>query len=287
MWRTLGRWLERLAPTTIWTISLGSLALVAVADFLTGPELSFSVFYIGPVGLAAWYHGRRSGYAVAVLSGLVVYAADWLSGSPYAHTLVPVWNAGVRATIFVVTATLLSGLRRALDHERDLSSTDALTGVANTRAFYRRAAHEIARSRRYRHALTLAYLDLDNFKQLNDQLGHAAGDNALQAIAPAIRSALRATDFVARLGGDEFGLLLPETDQAAARTAIAKVHELLTALMRERGWPMTCSIGVVTTVPPPVSVDELVKSADSVMYRVKRQSKNAVEYEVRQEDPPS
>jgi diguanylate cyclase (GGDEF)-like protein len=193
----------------------------------------------------------------------------------------------VRVTIFLVTAALLSGLRRALDRERDLSSTDALTGVANTRAFYQRANTEIERARRYRHPLTLAYLDLDNFKRLNDESGHAAGDSALRAIAHTTRASLRATDFVARLGGDEFALVLPETDQSAARTAIAKLHGVLTALMRERGWPTTCSIGVVTTLPPPVSVDELVKSADNLMYRVKRQSKNAVEYDVRQENSPS
>jgi diguanylate cyclase (GGDEF)-like protein len=280
-------WLEGLGPTTIWAISLGSLALVAVFDFLTGPELSLSIFYIGPVGLAAWYYGRRGGYLLAALGGVAVYTADRLSGATYAYPLVPVWNAGVRVTIFLVTATLLSGLRRALDRERDLSSTDALTEVANTRAFYQRATAEIERARRYRHALTLAYLDLDNFKQLNDLSGHAAGDGALQAIAQAIRSSLRATDFVARLGGDEFALLLPETDQVAARAAIAKLHGLLNALMRERGWPTTCSIGVVTTLPPPVSVDELVKSADDLMYRVKRQSKNGVEYQVRQADLPS
>jgi diguanylate cyclase (GGDEF)-like protein len=287
MWLALGRWLGGRRPTTIWTISLGSLALVAVADLLTGPELSLSIFYVGPVGLAAWYYERRGGYLLAALSGVVVYVADRLSSATYSHQLVPVWNAGVRLTIFLVTATLLSGLRRALDRERDLSSTDALTGVANTRAFYQRAAAEIERARRFRHPLTLAYLDLDNFKQLNDQSGHAAGDSALQAIAHATRASLRATDFVARLGGDEFAMLLAETDQTGARTIIAKLHGLLTTLMRERGWPTTCSIGVVTTLPPPVSVDELVKSADNLMYRVKRQSKNAVEYEVRQADPPA
>lgn len=272
----LNRWLTALPAAGVWGLGLALTALVGAIDVATGSEISVALFYLAPVGLATWYGGRRAGFTFALLSALVLYTADRLTGGVYAQPLVPVWNATGRLGIFVVTAGLLSGLHGALDRERELASTDPLTGIANRRWFYRLAERELARARRYGRPLTLAYLDLDNFKRLNDHAGHHAGDEALRVVADTLRSNVRRTDVVCRLGGDEFTILLPETDQPQARAVLDKLRPMLAAEGQRQGWEITCSIGVVTALPPPPEIDALLRSADQLMYRVKRGTKDSV-----------
>jgi diguanylate cyclase (GGDEF)-like protein len=282
MLQRLNRWMTGLPGAGVWGLGLALTALVGAVDVATGPEVSPSIFYLAPIGLAAWYGGRRPGYGFALLSAAVLYTADRLTGGVYSGPLVPLWNAGGRFGIFVLTAALVSALRRALDHERELASTDPLTGIANRRWFYREAERELERAHRYQRPLTLAYLDVDNFKQLNDRSGHHVGDQALRTVAEVLRSHVRRTDLVCRLGGDEFTILLAETDQPQARAVLEKLRPLLADEMRRHGWEITCSIGVVTAAPPPPTLDALLRRADQLMYRVKHGSKDAVLFEVQE-----
>ncbi len=164
----------------------------------------------------------------------------------------------------------------ALEMEKKLSRTDSLTGVANRRAFYESADIERKRATRYTRPLSLAYIDLDNFKQVNDQSGHETGDQVLSRVGEILQENTRAETVVARLGGDEFAVLLPEADAASATSVTNKLHHLLTKAMRESGWPVTFSIGVVTYDKPPESIELMVQAADELMYRVKRQGKDRV-----------
>jgi diguanylate cyclase (GGDEF)-like protein/PAS domain S-box-containing protein len=164
----------------------------------------------------------------------------------------------------------------ALATEKRLSRTDALTGVANRRAFYETAEAERKRSVRYGRPVSLAYIDLDNFKQINDQSGHETGDQVLACVAETLRKNIRAESLVARLGGDEFAVLLPETDQVAASLVTNKLRDLLATAMREKDWPVTFSVGVVTYDKPPQSTEQMMHAADELMYRVKREGKNSV-----------
>ena len=107
-------------------------------------------------------------------------------------------------------------------------------------------------------------------------MGHLAGDELLAEVAATLRNNLRATDLPARLGGDEFAILLPETGHDEAGTVIARLREKLLARMKERGWPVTFSIGVAVFSDPPEQVDELVRAADGLMYEVKRNGKDAI-----------
>jgi diguanylate cyclase (GGDEF)-like protein len=167
-------------------------------------------------------------------------------------------------------------LRLALDHEKSLSRVDFLTQVPNRRAFYEVVRLEAMRSRRYKRFLTLAYLDLDNFKQVNDQLGHEAGDEVLRSVAQTLRGNLRDTDSVSRLGGDEFALLLPETNQEQAGIVIAKLRAALRKEMQACPCPVTFSIGLATFAAPKQSVDEMIKVADGLMYSVKKNRKDSL-----------
>lgn len=267
--------------TRAWAVAglgVGLVTIVGMADVVTGAELSFSIFYLAPVGFSAWHAGRGAGGALSLLAALTWLLADQAAGASYASAWIPVWNALARLSFFAIVTELLVRLRRALSREQQLATTDHLTGVANARALYGVLNAELQRARRHPRPFSVAYADLDNFKAVNDRGGHETGDQVLRFVAETIRTNVRAIDTVARMGGDEFAVLLPETDAEAAQAAFDKVHRLLEERMRERGWPVTFSIGVVTCLRPPSSVDELLRLADDLMYSVKRGSKSAVQY---------
>lgn len=152
-----------------------------------------------------------------------------------------------------------------------------MTEVLNSRAFHEIVAIELRRVDRHKHPITLAYLDVDNFKQVNDTLGHSAGDSLLHAIAVTIRHNIRLSDTVSRLGGDEFAILMPETDSDNAKKAINKLHEYLIKMVQQNKYPVTFSIGVVSCHYL-CKFDELIKAADKLMYSVKSRGKNGIAY---------
>jgi diguanylate cyclase (GGDEF)-like protein len=255
------------------------LLLVAFLDYLSGIEVSFSLFYLMPISMAAWFVNRNIGIILAVLGGMAWYYVDLLGGHQYSSWFVPYWNAMVRFGFFIVVVMSLSRLKKAFEVEQILSRTDPLTGAVNTRYFYELASLEIDRSRRYGHQLAFAYLDIDNFKQINDEFGHKAGDDLLRLFAEIITQNKRSVDVFARLGGDEFVVLMPETGLEAAQTVMDKIQNLLTKGMRENHWPVTFSIGAITFNSLPQSVDEMIIKADKLMYSVKASGKNRTIYE--------
>lgn len=169
-------------------------------------------------------------------------------------------------------------LKKALAKARKLARTDDLTGVANKRAFNEAVSAEIRRSSRYQRTFTVAFLDVDDFKQVNDRYGHGVGDAILKTISNSIKASLRSADIVARLGGDEFGVLLPETGEEAAQAAIKKIQDNLTAATHEKGIPITLSIGAVICPNPKCGVDDLIRAADSQMYSAKFDRKGSVKF---------
>jgi diguanylate cyclase (GGDEF)-like protein len=147
--------------------------------------------------------------------------------------------------------------------------------VANRRAFFEIANAERGRACRYGRPLTLAYLDVDNFKGINDRLGHASGDHLLVEVSRVLRDNVRASDAVARLGGDEFALLFPETDAAGAEAALRNLQKRLADAMQAADWPVTFSMGAAVFACPE-SVDEMIRAADELMYGVKKAGKNNI-----------
>ena len=167
-------------------------------------------------------------------------------------------------------------LRKALEKEKELARLDTLTGLANRRAFYEALEKERARAHRYGRPLTVAYLDVDDFKRINDSQGHAIGDMVLVTMAQTLSENLRLNDVVARLGGDEFAILLPETDVTAAESVVRKVQDLLRAEMEAYGWHITFSIGVANFLDPPESLETMIRTADELMYTAKAAGKNSL-----------
>jgi diguanylate cyclase (GGDEF)-like protein len=259
-------------------VGFALMGVLGILDFLTGYELSFSLFYLIPVSLITWFTSRRLGILASLASAFIWFIADVAAGSSYSHPFIYVWNTLIRFSFFIITVLLLSTLRRTLETERELARTDYLTGAVNSRLFYDFVQMEIDRIQRYKHPFTLAYIDLDNFKTVNDRFGHSKGDQVLCAVVNSTRKYLRKTDMIARLGGDEFAVLLPETNQESARVTLSKIQSGLLKEMRQGFWPITFSIGVLTCMTAPQTTDELVHMTDELMYSVKRNGKNAIKY---------
>ncbi len=274
----LNGWLEGRSNPYLIAISLALVTIVLSLDLLTGDELTLSIFYLAPTALAGWYAGRRAGLAVGFLAGAAWYVAGAIEFNGYSNVFVSASNAAVRIAFLLVIAHLLTTLRAMLVREIRLARIDPLTGAANARSFSEVCQVELARSRRHRRAITIAYLDLDDFKKVNDDQGHAAGDQVLQRVVETLRSTLRTSDVVARLGGDEFGLLLPETDEAAATIVVGRVQEHLVAALDVTP-SSTFSMGIATFATVPETVEAMIEAADDLMYQAKREGKNRVRHQ--------
>ena len=255
-------------------------ALLGWIDYITGLEYSVSLFYLIPVFISAWFVGKGVAVAVAFAG-----AASWLIAELALRQQqedLPTalyWNDIVELGFFLVVAYVLSALKTALDHERSSARTDPLTGIANRRHFYDAAENEIKRLERYGDIFTVAYIDIDNFKTINDRFGHSKGDELLRLMAEIMKNHTRATDTAARIGGDEFALLLPETGDQAALAAVGKIKRALESTVRERDWPVSLSSGVVTYYAPPASVDKMLEQIDGLMYSVKREGKGMIRHQ--------
>ena len=251
---------------------------LGVIDYFTGIEFTISLFYLFPISLASWSLGKRPGQLTAFLAAIIWQTSNLLAGEQGSSQFVIFWNTCVRLGIFLIFSTLLSELRSLLKHQTELSRTDSLTGILNRRAFYETANTELKKIDRHQRPLTVVFLDLDNFKAVNDTFGHQVGDRLLLCVAERIKLQLRGTDTVARLGGDEYAVLLPETDEAAAKIVIPRLQTALLDEMAQAKWPVTFSMGILTCNTAPPSTEDAVHLADQSMYVAKRQGKNCIEY---------
>jgi diguanylate cyclase (GGDEF)-like protein len=271
-------------------MALGLVLCVAAGDVLTGPDVSFILLYLAPIAFATWFVSLGGGVALSVASAIVSISADVTARMAPGEKPLPApvlaWNLVVQLGVFLALVLLLAALKQRLEGEQALARTDALTHVPNRRAFLSAADLEIERARRHGRPLTFAYVDCDDFKYVNDALGHVEGDRLLKVVAQTLRGATRAVDAVARLGGDEFGLLLPETDADTATALLARLRATLLAAMARNGWTVGFSIGAATFVAPPRSVDAMMARADELMYEVKRTGKGGTRLAVVADDGP-
>jgi diguanylate cyclase (GGDEF)-like protein len=252
---------------------------VGVLDGISGPDYSLVPFYLAPVILAAWFVGRREGYLLSCASTLAWLAAEMTGRHYNQFEFAMYWNDFMELLLFLLTALVVSALKGALEQANRMARTDHLTGLPNRRQFYEFVTGEMRRNHRYNQPFTVAYLDIDNFKTVNDSRGHAEGDNLLRQVATCIAATIRKTDTVARLGGDEFALLFPETDGETALTVAAKVRQQLKKDV-EPCWTISFSMGMVTYLKSPAAIDQVIGRADRLMYEVKEMSKDALRREV-------
>jgi len=261
-------------------ITVGMVLCVGAADYVTRTDLMLILFYLAPIGFGTWFASLRGGIFLAILSACISTGADLLYNAQHHSTepatAVLVWNGFMLLGSALALVVTLSALKGRLEAEELLARTDALTRIANRRAFFEAATLELERARRHGRPLTVAYIDLDDFKLVNDRMGHARGDALLVSVAQTLRGATRAVDAVARLGGDEFGLILPETDAGMAEAILTRLRGSLLAATRIDDWVTGFSVGAAVFLLPPRDVDELTARADELMYMAKRQSKGSI-----------
>jgi len=274
--------------TTIATLVVAGLALIGLINYSAGPWLSFALFYVIPVLGAAWWLGRGP----ALLAGLTAGIA-WFEAEAWSHRGEPtrdlLWNSMSRLVMLIAMAAMVVRIREdrqrlkqmnarlteLLTGAEKLARTDPLTGLPNRRAFLERLAEELLRSRRNAAPVCIAYLDVDNFKRLNDARGHVEGDEFLKHAAHAIKDTVRETDVAARLGGDEFAVLFTD----AKRIAVEPLAHRLLARMRALGdrYPgidLGASVGMAWFEKAPDNPEQLLQRADRAMYEAKSAGKH-------------
>lgn len=179
-------------------------------------------------------------------------------------------------------ATRTAELAQANTRLRELAITDSLTGLYNRRFFFELAGKELSRAHRSQQPLSVMLLDLDNFKQINDQYGHLVGDQALQAVAKRIRDCIREIDILGRYGGEEFVMLMPDTDLASAIQMAERVCLGMNSdpiKINEQTISMAASLGVATLeVGQNITIDSLLDQADQALYTAKREGRNQVAF---------
>lgn len=260
----------------ILTLSILAVILISFMSYYTG-DFSLEVVYALVILLSSWYAGRLQGLIVTILSGVgIVLSYYFFNVQSLAMHYV---NMGLEIVVLTTICILTSALREHHLKAEYMASYDSLTGVSNRNSFFLLAQQILHEASRHKRPFTVAFFDLDNFKQVNDRKGHLEGDKALKLVADAIRSNLRQADIVARFGGDEFVVLLPETDHSVADSVLRKLQSKLLDAMKENNWPITFSIGAVTCKSFHFTIDELLHLADSYLYSVKSLSKNDIRIE--------
>lgn len=267
------------SPTLRRVLRLAGYLLLTLGVYwlntVTPSQARLGVVYIIPVLLVTWTEGLIWGIVFGVVSiGLreAVALEQMPDGTPLG------WRIGNVAAYVAVVGVAMAGLqslRRSQAALARLVTQDALTNVLNGRAFAERLGQELDRNRRYPRPLALLYLDLDDFKVINDTHGHQTGDAVLRLVADAMRSSVRTADVVGRLGGDEFAVLMPETDAQLANEAAKRLVAGLRNVFK--GTPnVTASIGVVACTATDANTDDLLRRADQAMYDAKRMGKDRV-----------
>jgi diguanylate cyclase (GGDEF)-like protein len=255
-------------------------AVVVFVDRTADWEITSSLIYVLPISFFAWYFSSRIGMLFALFSVFTWLYLNHLKSPTYSTPGVPYWNSVIHLGLYLILVYLVAEVKAIYLRERHLSRSDYLTGVINRRGFYEALGRERDRASRLKLPITLAYLDLDDFKLINDRFDHNVGDEVLASVGRTLHASIRNTDLAGRLGGDEFCILLPHADSEGARTVLDKVHKTLSELMLASGWPVTFSMGAVTFLGTEKSTEEMLRAADAAMYSAKEKGKNCIVYDV-------
>ena len=279
IWRRINNYLEY-SPKPVpiaWGFCLW--ILTALINYQFPANISLAFIYLLPIAVMSWFVSKEVGFLICGLSAIAEHFIHRNIDIEQLRNFDFYWNTGVILLLYAIISYLLSNLRLSLDRERELARIDDKTGVANKRLFLELAGLEVKKSNRFRHPLTVIYMDIDDFRQLNENLGYAIGDKLLKAVAETIKSNLRETDIIARIGGDEFIILLPGSGYEPSQTVIERLQKQLYKMMQENQWVATFSIGAATFINPPKSVEEMIHRADRFMYIAKTNGKNQLNHQ--------
>lgn len=269
----LDRWLSTLSRRFVLVLAVCFVIPIGVVDALTPHGLQLSFFHVLPVIMVTWYVSRLAGLLFSTAATALVTITDWYVGHLSGLEAL-LLQAGAHASLFLIIVLILDVVITKFDTAQQLASQDPLTGALNKGAFEQTLHHQLRLARRAGWPVTLAYVDIDHFKALNDTCGHTEGDLALKQVAAVMRQTLRETDAIGRVGGDEFAILL----QNAKPDEVSSLLKSLRNGLQDRfaGWPVpvTCSIGAVTFVDPPLDEKAALRAADALMYQAKQSGRD-------------
>ncbi|MBI1967533.1 MAG: GGDEF domain-containing protein [Gemmatimonadetes bacterium] len=270
--------MAQLTPVRRRLITLGGALVLTLgiywANITTPPAVKLGLFYLVPILIATWFEGL--GWGVVFVAASTALRMD-VELEQQADSSLPISlvNQASFAMVAGITMFAFQHMKRTQMALHTMATHDPLTRVLNARAFSQRVTQELERIKRYKRPLSVLYLDLDNFKTLNDTLGHQTGDAVLRLVADAMRQAVRQADVVGRLGGDEFAVLMPETDGPLADAAATRLATSLRNAFNSTP-PVTASIGVVSVLDADTDSDKVLGTADRAMYEAKRAGKDRV-----------
>ncbi|TBR08078.1 MAG: diguanylate cyclase [Rugosibacter sp.] len=264
-WTGWRRWVS-------WLICVSFVCSLGLIRTATDADFTLASIALLPVLAIAWIGGKKSGVLMAVLSASVLAMVDIVSVSQFNALWIPWANAITRLLTYSLVALLAAQVRLQFAREHEYATRDAMTGLLNRRVFIEAGVTEVERAIRYKHPLAVVFLDLDNFKKLNDTKGHAVGDAALKTTAKALLASIRSTDLAARFGGDEFAVLLPETEYEEATVTGRKISSVIIHALQEFS-PVTVSVGVAWFGAADRTFPAMLKAADELMYEVKENGK--------------
>jgi diguanylate cyclase (GGDEF)-like protein len=275
-----------LNPAELYVLGPVAIVAVIIAGAIISPAAGYfyaaiSVASAVAVFLRAPVEGGGSIVTLATASGIVFLVVQ-TAILFFAAAMIHAYSANAHGAI--------QRLNRQTVQMTELAHTDSLTGLANRRWLLELLEREFLRARRYRRPLTLVYLDLDGFKEVNDGFGHLFGDGLLRSAARSMQAVLRAADLLARIGGDEFAVLLPETDLAGADKVVGKLRRALTSTTRPYGTalpPLSFSAGICQLGEADRTIDDLILRADEAQYLAKSGGRGETRTEVDLARPPS
>lgn len=246
-----------------------------------GNYISLDVLYCLPIiqtaRLAAIHDAvRRSDTQTSTFVGIAVALAWSATEAAIIWPTFPLAAFLLNTFTRSVALTVLGRVVLKLWRKSEYAHKDILTGLANRLELLERLAIEQVRSERSGSPYSLLYLDIDQFKLLNDSFGHHVGDEALKAVADILRESSREVDVAARVGGDEFVLLLPDTDKQSCDVLIKRIEDSSTQAFAGRSWQISLSIGQATRIGKTKKADWVIQLADQDMYEAKRVKQQAV-----------
>jgi diguanylate cyclase (GGDEF)-like protein len=288
----LGLWLLRRGSvnTVGYLISLGLYVFVALGAALVPDYLILvSVAFMLPILTSGAIVGGSAPYlfaaAAIITNSVIMLTTDrsavvsqdiWLAIYLSTHAVVATVAALISSSLSRQVQRTLGSLHTQADQMAKLAHTDPLTGLANRRHLFEQLESEFARAQRYRRPFSLLYIDLDGFKEINDQFGHLFGDEILRGSARSMQAVLRATDLLARIGGDEFAVLLPETNLTGAKSVSVKLRKALAAYGGQLSPSMpelTLSVGVGQINEDDDAIEDILARADKAQYLAKSAGK--------------
>jgi diguanylate cyclase (GGDEF)-like protein len=258
--------------------AVAGVTVIFTIDLAAPAEVRLHGLYVFPLAIVARYCAPlRWSIGVVLLTTALQFIA--FSAQVVAVPSV-ISDIGVPFVTSVLTVFLARAWRTSYLTAVSQAAMDSLTGLGNRRTFFAELDAEISRQRRQAGSFSLAVLDLDGFKDLNDSKGHRAGDEALKLVADILRTCTRTSDSLGRIGGDEFGILIRNTDLECT-TMLRDLCATIARASAAAGYAVTTSIGCKTFPSPPESVADALQQADGIMYEAKLRGKNRAEHAVR------